>query len=127
MRNFQLVLNEMGPGRTSRAWYFHNPGYMYHVPLYYSLVFVLYVLTYYFLLSFICSSFLSSLSFPSPVKPKKRKLRRKSECFNVSFSSLKRNLHHSHMISNIENIRRERKKIERSWCIVEFPDLLEVL
>ena len=24
-RNFQLVLNEMGPGRTSRAWYFHSP------------------------------------------------------------------------------------------------------
>ena len=23
--NFQLVLNEMGPGRTSRAWYFHSP------------------------------------------------------------------------------------------------------
>ena len=25
-RNFQLVLNEMGPGRTSRAWYFHSPA-----------------------------------------------------------------------------------------------------
>ena len=24
-RNFQLVLNEMGPGRASRAWYFHSP------------------------------------------------------------------------------------------------------
>ena len=24
-RNFRLVLNEMGPGRTSRAWYFHSP------------------------------------------------------------------------------------------------------
>ena len=26
-RNVQLVLNEMGPGRTSRAWYFHSPGH----------------------------------------------------------------------------------------------------
>ena len=27
-RNFQLeVLNGMGPGRTSRAWYFHSPVY----------------------------------------------------------------------------------------------------
>ena len=25
-QNFQLVLNEMGPGRTSWAWYFHSPG-----------------------------------------------------------------------------------------------------
>ena len=25
-RNFRLVLNEMGPGRTSRAWYFHSPA-----------------------------------------------------------------------------------------------------
>ena len=25
-RNFQLVLNEMGPGRTSWAWYFHSPA-----------------------------------------------------------------------------------------------------
>ena len=25
-RNFQLVLNEMGPGWTSQAWYFHSPG-----------------------------------------------------------------------------------------------------
>ena len=25
-RNFQLVLNEMGPGQTSRAWYFHSPA-----------------------------------------------------------------------------------------------------
>ena len=25
-RNFQLVLDEMGPCRTSRAWYFHSPG-----------------------------------------------------------------------------------------------------
>ena len=25
-RNFRLVLNEMGPGWTSRAWYFHSPG-----------------------------------------------------------------------------------------------------
>ena len=25
--NFQLVLNEMGPGRTSRAWYFHSPSF----------------------------------------------------------------------------------------------------
>ena len=24
-RNFRLVLNEMGPGRTSQAWYFHSP------------------------------------------------------------------------------------------------------
>ena len=24
-RNFRLVLNEMGPGWTSRAWYFHSP------------------------------------------------------------------------------------------------------
>ena len=24
-RNFQLVLNEMGPGRTSRACCFHSP------------------------------------------------------------------------------------------------------
>ena len=24
--NLQLVLNEIGPGRTSRAWYFHSPG-----------------------------------------------------------------------------------------------------
>ena len=24
--NFRLVLNEMGPGRTSRAWYFHSPA-----------------------------------------------------------------------------------------------------
>ena len=24
-RNFQLVLNEMGPGWTSRAQYFHSP------------------------------------------------------------------------------------------------------
>ena len=24
-RNFRLVLNEMGPGRTSRAGYSHNP------------------------------------------------------------------------------------------------------
>ena len=23
-RNFKLVLNEMGPGRTSQAWYFHT-------------------------------------------------------------------------------------------------------
>ena len=23
-RNFQLVLNEMGPDRTSRSWYFHS-------------------------------------------------------------------------------------------------------
>ena len=27
-RNFQLVLNEMGPGGTSRAWYFHSPGWL---------------------------------------------------------------------------------------------------
>ena len=27
-RNFWLVLNEMGPGRTSRAWYFHSPGWV---------------------------------------------------------------------------------------------------
>ena len=27
-RNFELVLNEMGPGRTSRAWYFHTPEYL---------------------------------------------------------------------------------------------------
>ena len=27
-RNFRLVLNEMGPGRTSRAWYFHSPAVM---------------------------------------------------------------------------------------------------
>ena len=26
-RNFQLVLNELGPGRASRAWYFHSPDY----------------------------------------------------------------------------------------------------
>ena len=26
-RNFRLVLNEMGPGRTSWASYFHSPGY----------------------------------------------------------------------------------------------------
>ena len=25
-RNFGLVLNVMGPGRTSQAWYFHSPG-----------------------------------------------------------------------------------------------------
>ena len=25
-QNFRLVLNEMGPGRTSQAWYFHSPG-----------------------------------------------------------------------------------------------------
>ena len=25
-RNFQLVLNEIGPGWTSRAWYFHSPA-----------------------------------------------------------------------------------------------------
>ena len=28
-RNFRLVLNEMGPGRTSRAWYFHS--HVYHM------------------------------------------------------------------------------------------------
>ena len=27
-RNFQLVLNEMGPGRTSWAWCFHSPVYI---------------------------------------------------------------------------------------------------
>ena len=27
-RNIRLVLNEMGPGRTSRAWYFHSPVYV---------------------------------------------------------------------------------------------------
>ena len=27
-RNFQVVLNEMGPGRTSRAWCFHSPVYV---------------------------------------------------------------------------------------------------
>ena len=36
-RNFQLVMNEMGPGWTSRAWYFHSPapaviGVIYFVP-----------------------------------------------------------------------------------------------
>ena len=25
-RNFQLVLDEMEPCRTSRAWYFHSPA-----------------------------------------------------------------------------------------------------
>ena len=25
--NFQLVLNKMGPGRTSQAWYFHSHAY----------------------------------------------------------------------------------------------------
>ena len=25
-RNFPLLLNEMGPDRTSRAWYFHSPA-----------------------------------------------------------------------------------------------------
>ena len=27
--NFRLVLNEIGPGRTSRAWYFHSPAVNY--------------------------------------------------------------------------------------------------
>ena len=27
-RNFQLVLDEMGPCPTSRAWYFHSPVVM---------------------------------------------------------------------------------------------------
>ena len=27
-RNFQLVLDEMGPCRTSPAWYFHSPVYL---------------------------------------------------------------------------------------------------
>ena len=31
-RNFQLVLNEMGPGRTSRAWYFHSHAYILPTP-----------------------------------------------------------------------------------------------
>ena len=26
-RNFRLVLNEMGPDLTSRAWYFHSPAF----------------------------------------------------------------------------------------------------
>ena len=29
-RHFLLVLNEMGPGRTSLAWYFHSSGYFYY-------------------------------------------------------------------------------------------------
>ena len=35
-RNFQLVLDEMGPCRTSQAWYFHSPEqcYMPHVTIY---------------------------------------------------------------------------------------------
>ena len=28
-RNFQLVLNEIGPGWTSRAWYFNSPAQQY--------------------------------------------------------------------------------------------------
>ena len=40
-RNFRLVLNEMGPGRTSRAWYFHSPGItMKHLLSCYESVFV---------------------------------------------------------------------------------------
>ena len=27
-RNFQLVLNERGPGRTSQAWYFHSLSFL---------------------------------------------------------------------------------------------------
>ena len=42
-RNFWLVLNEMGPGRTSPACYFHSPGpctrYCTTSPVYNSIVF----------------------------------------------------------------------------------------
>ena len=30
IRNFRLVLNEMGPGRTSRAWDFHSSAQMHN-------------------------------------------------------------------------------------------------
>ena len=30
-KNFQLVLSEMGPGQTSRAWYYHSPAVLYPV------------------------------------------------------------------------------------------------
>ena len=33
-RNFELVLNEMGPGRTSQAWCFRSPDYTVHALIY---------------------------------------------------------------------------------------------
>ena len=42
---FQLVLNEMGPGRTSPAWYFHSPDFKEQ-----KLAFSLYLILIYFLL-----------------------------------------------------------------------------
>ena len=33
--NFQFVLNEMGPGWTSGAWYFHSPAIIYILKQYY--------------------------------------------------------------------------------------------
>ena len=31
-RNFRIVPNEMGPGRISRAWYFHSHAYILPTP-----------------------------------------------------------------------------------------------